>query len=142
MEVVRAGEEVRRQQTLCRERCAVGTTAHRRRFWRYTEAFHRGEHQVNSPAVFANGVTDIAVSIADSEFNPGSRVLGGDFLCRFANLLFTAVKAVQIEIANVCLQPCAVLIAMNTVKPYVAFAPGGVLRRLLAVEIAHEVGSH
>lgn len=76
------------------------------------------------------------------KFHLTGRILRGDFLRHLANLLLTMMKTFEVEIAKAGLQQGAVLIALDTVKPNVALASGGMLRRLLAIEMAHVIRGH
>lgn len=126
MEIVRAGEEVRRQQTPLPR----ALRRRRRASWVFgVICFHRGANirpSSNRRTVLANGVAD---NCRSSELTAE-----GDFVAQL--MLFTAVKLSRSKSRMFAATLCCSVDRHDAVKPY-AFAPGIVLRRLLAVEMAH-----
>ena len=142
MEIMRAGKEVGRQQPFRRERRAVGAAAHRHHLRRNVQFVEGGENQIDSASIRADGVADIAVDILYRYLDGAGGVARGDLPRRIGDLLLALFKARQVEIANRGFQPRFVGVGAYFVKPDIAFAPFGMLRRLLTIETGDKIVRH
>jgi len=98
---MRAGEEVWREQAFCRERCAVSTAAHWRRFGRDPKGFHGFKHQVDSAPLLTNRIADIALGIFNAILHLCRRMLPGNQRRDIGNLLLAGGKLCFIEITDI-----------------------------------------
>ena len=101
-----------------------------------------GENQIDSASIRADGVADIAVDILYRYLDGAGGVARGDLPRRIGDLLLALFKARQVEIANRGFQPRFVGVGAYFVKPDIAFAPFGMLRRLLTIETGDKIVRH